>query len=75
MIGTEYAPGLPAEPAKTPSRRLRRRTAAKVAASAPPKGSSASFVVDRWPEDGPDKRGVVLRRRDLGRSAAGRRRA
>ena len=36
------------------------REVSKVAVSASPEGLSVSFVVDRWPEDGLDKRVVVL---------------
>lgn len=36
------------------------RDVEKVAVSASPKGLSVSFVVDQWPEDGLDKRLVVL---------------
>lgn len=36
------------------------RDVEKVAVSAHPKGLSVSFVIDRWPEDGLDKRIVVL---------------
>lgn len=36
------------------------REVSKVAVSASPKGLSVSFVIDRWPEDGLDKRVVVL---------------
>lgn len=36
------------------------RDVEKVAVSAHPKGLSVSFVIDQWPEDGLDKRLVVL---------------
>lgn len=36
------------------------REVSKVAVSTSPKGLSVSFIIDRWPEDGLDKRVVVL---------------
>lgn len=36
------------------------RDVAKVVVSTSPKGLSVSFVIDRWPDDGLDKRVVVL---------------
>lgn len=36
------------------------REVAKVGVSSSPKGLSVSFVIDQWPEDGLDKRVVVL---------------
>ena len=36
------------------------REVAKVVVSASPKGLSVSFVIDQWPDDGLDKRVVVL---------------